>query len=89
MRTGGAVVTIRLDGDIEVVKSFIGKLNYFVLADSLGGLESMINHTATMSHGSMTTQEQADVGVYENTVRLSVGCEDINDLLADLINALG
>jgi len=89
MRTGGAVVTIRIDGDIEVVKSFIGKLNYFVLADSLGGLESMINHTATMSHGSMTTQEQADVGVYENTVRLSVGCEDINDLLADLINALG
>lgn len=89
MKTGGAVVTIRLDGDINVVKTFIGKLKYFVLAESLGGIESMINHSASMSHGSMTVEARAEIGIYDSTLRLSIGCEDISDLVADLTNALG
>lgn len=88
MRTGGAVVTIKLKGDIEDTKTFLSKVNYFVLAESLGGVESMVNHSATMSHGSMTKEERESIHVYDTTLRLSVGIEDITDLLNDLENAL-
>ena len=63
-------------------------MKYFVLAESLGGVESMVNHSATMSHGSMTKEERESIGVYDTTLRLSVGIEDITDLLNDLENAL-
>ncbi|EOV8087384.1 trans-sulfuration enzyme family protein [Providencia rettgeri] len=88
MRTGGAVVTIKLAGDIEDTKVFLSKVKYFVLAESLGGVESMVNHSATMSHGSMTKEERESIHVYDTTLRLSVGIEDITDLLNDLENAL-
>ncbi|WP_318837308.1 MULTISPECIES: PLP-dependent aspartate aminotransferase family protein [unclassified Providencia] len=88
MRTGGAVVTIKLAGDIEDTKVFLSKVKYFVLAESLGGGESMVNHSATMSHGSMTKEERESIQVFDTTLRLSVGIEDITDLLNDLENAL-
>ncbi|MBV2189975.1 trans-sulfuration enzyme family protein [Providencia rettgeri] len=88
MSTGGAVVTIKLAGDIEDTKVFLSKVKYFVLAESLGGVESMVNHSATMSHGSMTKEERESIHVYDTTLRLSVGIEDITDLLNDLENAL-
>ncbi|HDN2513409.1 MULTISPECIES: trans-sulfuration enzyme family protein [Providencia] len=88
MRSGGAVVTIKLKGDIEDTKTFLSKVTYFVLAESLGGVESMVNHSATMSHGSMTKEERESIHVYDTTLRLSVGIEDINDLLNDLEKAL-
>ncbi|CAJ1437019.1 unnamed protein product [Effrenium voratum] len=94
MRSGGAVVTVRLKGsadsesDLELMRRFFGRLQIWVLAESLGGVESMINHSATMSHGSMTKEQRAEVGVYDTTLRLSVGLEDIDDLLADLEHAL-
>ncbi|MEQ4922552.1 trans-sulfuration enzyme family protein [Proteus hauseri] len=88
MRTGGAVVTIKLKGDIENTKEFLSKITYFVLAESLGGVESMVNHSATMSHASMTKEERESIHVYDTTLRLSVGIEDITDLLSDLEKAL-
>ncbi|GAB1440450.1 cystathionine gamma-synthase [Providencia sp.] len=88
MRTGGAVVTIKLKGSIEEAKAFLAKVTYFVLAESLGGVESMVNHSATMSHGSMTKEERENIHVYDTTLRLSVGIEDISDLLNDLETAL-
>ncbi|CNK13443.1 putative cystathionine gamma-synthase [Yersinia aldovae] len=88
MRSGGAVVSIRLKGDITEVKTFISKLNYFVLAESLGGVESMVNHSASMSHGSMSKEEKENIGIYDTTLRLSIGIEDINDLKYDLDQAL-
>lgn len=88
MRTGGAVVTIKLEGDIEDTKTFLSKLTYFVLAESLGGVESMVNHSATMSHGSMTKEERESIYVYDTILRLSVGIENITDLLMDLERAL-
>ncbi|CAJ1344766.1 unnamed protein product, partial [Effrenium voratum] len=81
MRSGGAVVTVRLKGsadsesDLELMRRFFGRLQIWVLAESLGGVESMINHSATMSHGSMTKEQRAEVGVYDTTLRLSVGLE--------------
>ncbi|PHM74971.1 trans-sulfuration enzyme family protein [Xenorhabdus kozodoii] len=88
MRAGGAVVTIKLSGDLTDTKRFLSKLRYFVLAESLGGVESMVNHSATMSHGSMTKEEREEIGIYDTVLRLSVGIEDIRDLLADLEHAL-
>ncbi|USD67808.1 PLP-dependent aspartate aminotransferase family protein [Vibrio sp. SCSIO 43136] len=88
MKTGGAVVTIRLNGGEDQVRHFLGKLNYFVLAESLGGVESMVNHTASMSHGSVPVAEREAMGIYFETLRLSVGIESVEDLIADLEQAL-
>ena len=88
MKTGGAVVTIRLAGGEKEVRQFIGKLRYFVLAESLGGVESMINHTASMSHGSVPKEEREAMGIYFETLRLSIGIEDADDLINDLQQAL-
>ena len=88
MRTGGAVVTIRLHGELKDANRFVSRLKYFVFAESLGGVESMVNHCATMSHGSMAKEAREKIGIYDTTVRLSVGAENIADLLADLKYAL-
>ncbi len=88
MRSGGAVVTLRLKGDLQEVKTFLSQLKYFVLAESLGGVESMINHSASMSHGAMTSEERERIGIYDTTLRLSVGIEDASDLIGDLDHAL-
>lgn len=88
MRSGGAVVTIRLKGDLNRLNRFIQGLQYFVLAESLGGVESMINHSATMSHGSMGKEAREAIGIYDTTLRLSVGIEDVKDLIDDLEYAL-
>ena len=88
MKTGGAVVTFQLKGTLDDVKTLISKLECFVLADSLGGVESMINHSYTMSHGSMSHEQKVGFGITETTLRLSVGIEDIEDILIDLTNAL-
>ena len=88
MRTGGAVVTIRLKGELADANRFVSRLKYFVFAESLGGVESMVNHCATMSHGSMSKEAREMIGIYDTTLRLSVGVEHILDLLADLKYAL-
>eukprot|EP00930_Biecheleria_cincta_P104398 TRINITY_DN96676_c0_g1_i1.p1 TRINITY_DN96676_c0_g1~~TRINITY_DN96676_c0_g1_i1.p1 ORF type:complete len:116 (+),score=9.09 TRINITY_DN96676_c0_g1_i1:1-348(+) len=93
MRSGGSVVTIRLRSksrvdDAATMRVFFSKLQFWVLAESLGGVESMINHTATMSHGSMTEEGRAAIGIHDTTLRLSVGLEDVRDLIEDLTIAL-
>ena len=66
----------------------LGKLSFFVLAESLGGVESMVNHTASMSHGSVPLVEREAMGIYFETLRLSIGIEDADDLIDDLRLAL-
>lgn len=93
MRSGGAVVTVRFKGrpgeeDLDMMRRFFSKIKFWILAESLGGVESMINHSATMSHGSMTKEQRASVGIYDTTLRLSVGVEDCDDLIEDLDHAL-
>eukprot|EP00439_Symbiodinium_sp_Y106_P018759 s6383_g2.t1 len=93
MRSGGAVVTVRFKGrpgeeDLDMMRRFFSKIQFWILAESLGGVESMINHSATMSHGSMTKEQRASVGIYDTTLRLSVGVEDCDDLIEDLDHAL-
>jgi len=88
MRTGGAVVACRLKGGIEQAKAFIAQLSLFALADSLGGVESMINHSYSMSHSGMPAEEKLAIGITETLLRLSIGAESVEDLIAELTRAL-
>jgi len=95
MRTGGAVITVRLQVPAETedtqewMKSFFSGLRYFILAESLGGIESMINHSWTMSHASMSATDKNNIGIHDTTLRLSVGAENIDDLMCDFQDGLG
>ncbi len=84
----GAMVSFRIEGGIEAARAFIGTLNLFSLAESLGGVESLVAHPSTMTHKSMTDEAKARAGIDDDLIRLSVGIEDPNDLIADLIRAL-
>ncbi len=88
MRAFGAVITIRIKGGYQATQRMLEKCQLFALAESLGGIESMINHPATMSHASITQEERQKIGITDNLLRLSVGIEDIDDLKADLDYAL-
>jgi cystathionine beta-lyase/cystathionine gamma-synthase len=84
MRTGGAVVSLKLKADRQAMAPFIEQLSIFVLADSLGGVESMVNHSYSMSHNSLSHEQKISIGVSENLIRLSIGLEHVDDLIADL-----
>ncbi|WP_263140182.1 PLP-dependent aspartate aminotransferase family protein [Pseudomonas sp. RIT-PI-AD] len=88
MRSGGAVVSLKVNADRAAVSALIERLSIFVLADSLGGVESMINHSYSMSHCSLSHEQKAAMGIGENLLRLSVGVEHVEDLMADLDQAL-
>lgn len=89
MRSGGAVVAMKVKGDRAALNRLVEALQIFVLADSLGGVESMINHSWSMSHCSMSPEQKGAMGISENLLRLSVGIEAIADLIDDLETALG
>lgn len=89
MRDYGGVVSFTLRGaDLETTSRFTGSLKVFTLAESLGGVESLINHSARMTHGSLSAEERLKAGVPDNLIRLSVGIEDLEDLLEDIELAL-
>jgi cystathionine gamma-lyase len=88
MRTPGGMVSFRLDGDLAKTKRFMESLDVFTLAESLGGVESLANHPAIMTHASVPPERRAELGIGDNLVRLSVGIEDVEDLIADLEQAL-
>ena len=84
----GAIVTFFIKGDIEEARRFLERCEVFSLAESLGGVESLVDHPAIMTHASVPAEERAKLGISDALIRLSVGIEDVNDLLADLDNAL-
>ncbi len=89
MRGFGGMVSITLkDADLQETYRVASSFKVFSLAESLGGVESLINHPTSMTHGSIPKEEREKVGVTDNLLRLSVGVEDIDDLLADLEQAL-
>jgi cystathionine gamma-lyase len=85
----GGMVTFILKGDQTKTAAFLKKLNVISLAESLGGVESLINQPASMTHASIPKEERERLGVTDNLLRLSVGIEDYEDLEADLAHALG
>jgi len=85
----GGMVTAIIDGDLERTKRVLERVQVFTLAESLGGVESLVNHPAIMTHASVPRDVREAGGVTDNLIRLSVGVEDIDDLIADLDQALG
>ncbi len=86
---GGMISIVLKDKSVENTFKLAGSFKVFTLAESLGGVESLINHPATMTHASIPREERERVGVVDNLLRLSVGVEDVEDLLEDLRVALG
>lgn len=84
----GAIVTFRLAGGRKQAEAFVRALKVFLFAESLGGVESLACHPATMSHGTLTPEERRRIGITDGTLRLSVGIEDVEDLIEDLRTAL-
>lgn len=88
MRSGGGMVTAVLKGGLEASRRFLERVELFALAESLGGVESLIEHPAIMTHASIPAEIRAELGISDGLVRLSVGVEDEADLIADLKQAL-
>ena len=88
MKGFGGVVSFELKDGIEAVNSFLKRINIFSLAESLGGVCSLAEHPATMSHASMPEDYREKVGITDELVRLSIGLENIDALIDDLRQAL-
>ena len=84
----GAMLSVELHGGEAAVRAFVDGLKYFTLAESLGGVESLIAHPASMTHAAMTAEARAKAGISDGLLRLSVGIEASEDLIADLSQAL-
>ena len=84
----GAIITIELQGGTDAVRRFVSELELFSLAESLGGVESLVAHPATMTHAAMDPAARAAAGLADGVLRLSVGIEAIDDLRRDLESAL-
>jgi cystathionine gamma-synthase len=84
----GAMLSFELNGGTDAVRALIEGLDVFTLAESLGGVESLVNHPAIMTHASVPKDVREAGGVTDNLIRLSVGVEDVEDLIADLDQAL-
>ena len=86
---GGMISFTVKNGNFEKVKKITSNFKVFTLAESLGGVESLVNHPATMTHASIPVDERNKIGIVDSLIRLSVGIEDINDLIEDLRQAIG
>ena len=84
----GGMITFFLRGELPEAKQFLERLTLFTLAESLGGVESLIEHPALMTHASIPAETRKQLGIHDNLIRISVGIEDIRDLTADLNQAL-
>jgi cystathionine gamma-synthase len=84
----GAMLSFELHGDVPQIESFVSDLQYFSLAESLGGVESLIAHPASMTHAAMAPEARRAAGIADTLLRLSIGIEDADDLLKDLDAAL-
>ena len=85
----GGIVTFFIKGDVESARGFLERCEIFALAESLGGVESLVNHPAIMTHASVPADVRAELGISDQLIRLSVGIEALDDLIADIDQALG
>ncbi len=88
MSAYGGMITATLEGGIHNSRKFLEHCRIFALAESLGGVESLIEHPAIMTHASVPAGQRRAAGIGDTLVRLSVGVEDIADLQSDLAQAL-
>lgn len=88
MKQGGGIVTLIIDGGVTAAGSFMDKLKMFSISANLGDTRSIATHPATSTHAKLTEEERLQVGIEQGTVRLSIGLEHINDIIADIEQAL-
>ena len=88
MKGFGGMISFYVDGDIEMARRFLQNLKVFSLAESLGGVESLAENPALMTHGSVPADHRKMLGIEDNFIRLSVGIENEDDLVNDIINSL-
>jgi cystathionine beta-lyase/cystathionine gamma-synthase len=88
MRNFGGMISLRLKGGADAAKRFFSRTKLFSLAESLGGVESLVCHPATMTHASIPIEVRVKRGVDDGLIRLSVGIEDVADLKKDLREAM-
>ena len=86
---GGGIISINIKGGLEKARRMLERCELFALAESLGGVESLINHPAIMTHASVPPRLRERLGISDTLIRLSVGIEDVDDLIAELDYALG
>ena len=84
----GGMISFHIKGDFEACKKFLKRLKVFTVAESLGGVESLVEHPSSMTHASVPKEERERLGVTDSLIRLSVGLEDVQDLITDLSTAL-
>jgi cystathionine gamma-lyase len=84
----GGMVSFDIGGDLDRARRFLENTHLFALAESLGGVESLVNHPAIMTHGSVPKENRDKLGITDTLIRLSVGIEDVDDLIEDLSTAL-
>lgn len=85
----GGIISVELKGDVNTARRMLERTRLFTLAESLGGVESLIEHPAIMTHASIPADQRAALGISDTLIRLSVGIEACEDLIADLSEALG
>jgi cystathionine beta-lyase/cystathionine gamma-synthase len=88
MKGFGGMMSVVLDTNLEGVNTFLSCLKIFTLAESLGGVESLIEHPAIMTHASIDKKIRDSLGISDSLLRLSVGIEDVEDIIDDLKQAL-
>jgi cystathionine gamma-lyase len=88
MRGGTGMITFFIHGGLEAARAFLENVRVFALAESLGGVESLVDHPAIMTHASVPPEMRRELGITDTLIRLSVGVEDCDDLLGDLESAL-
>ncbi len=88
MQGFGGMISLSVRGGLAEARQMMERCHLFALAESLGGVESLINHPAIMTHASIPAEQRARLGIHDNLVRLSVGVEDVEDLRAELDHAL-
>jgi cystathionine beta-lyase/cystathionine gamma-synthase len=89
MRDFGGMMSFTLKNDsVDVAKKLLSSTQVITLAESLGGVESLINHPASMTHASIPREERIKNGLSDHLIRISVGIEDIDDLIADMAQAI-
>lgn len=84
----GGIVTFFIKGGLDEARSFLEKCRIFALAESLGGVESLVDHPAIMTHASVPPEKRAELGISDQLIRLSIGLEHVDDLISDLDQAL-
>lgn len=87
MRAGGGLISFTIKGGKEQARQFLNRLSLIKIAVSLGDAETLIQHPATMTHSSVPEEERLQMGITDSLIRLSVGLEHADDLIADLAQA--